>query len=349
MSVRHTIRTTTALVLSLGLLAACSGGGDDEAKPSTTTKPEPTTTTTAPPTAPLTGLPVTDADVVARPALIVKVDNVEPKARPQAGINAADIVYEERVEGSVTRLLAVYHSTDAKPAGPVRSARTSDLAIVGSLGHPYYAWSGANDFFAERIRNAPLTDVGVDKATSQYKRAGDRRAPHNLMLLDTAEVRKLPADEGAAVPAPLFAYRAAGQAPAHLEPVTTVHVSYGTSAGAAPVDYTWNGTGWARSQKGTPHVDSDGLQVAPPNVIIQFVRYVSSGVPDQFGVMIPEAELVGEGEAWVLTAGGLVQGRWSKPSLDAITAYTDVDGNPIGLTPGRTWVALPQAGGASRA
>ena len=127
-----------------------------------------------------------------------------------------------------------------------------------------------------------------------------------------------------------------------------MHVTYGTSAGAAPVDYAWNGSAGPAARRAPPHVDSDGLQIAPANVIVQFVRYVSSGVPDQFGVMIPEAELVGEGEAWVLTAGGLIQARWSKPTLDAITAYTDVDGNPVGLTPGRTWVALPQAGGASR-
>src|SRR6185312_7582233 len=99
------------------------------------------------------------------------------------------------------------------------------------------------------------------------------------------------AGEGAGVPPALFTYRAAGQAPAHLEAVTTVTVSYGTSAGAAPVTYTWNGTGWARTQKGTPHVDADGLQVAPPNVIVQFVQYASSGVNDQFGVPIPEAQL----------------------------------------------------------
>ena len=352
MPFRRTLRTATTLVLAsvlaLGLIAACGGGGDDEDTTTTTTEPAVTTTTIAPPTAPLTGLPATDADVLARPALIVKVDNVEPKARPQAGINAADVVFEERVEGSVTRLLAIYHSTDAKPAGPVRSARTSDLGVIGMLHHPYYAWSGANATFAEKIRSSPITDVGVDKATSQYQRARDRPAPDNLMLLDTAEVRKLPADEGATPPAPLFTYRTAGQAPAHLEPTTSVTVSYGTSAGAAPVDYVWNGSGWARSQKGTPHVDSDGLQIAPANVIIQFVRYVSSGVPDQFGKDIPEAELVGSGDAWILTAGGLVQAHWSKASLDAITTYTDVDGNPVGLTPGRTWVALPTAGGAAR-
>jgi hypothetical protein len=309
------------------------------------------TTTTLPTLAPLTGLPVPDpADIaaLARPALVVKLDNVEPKARRQAGLNAADVVFEERVEGSVTRLLAVFHSTDAEPVGPVRSARTSDLAIVGELNRPYFAWSGANDFFAERVRNAPLTDVGVDRARDHYRRDGDRPAPSNLMLKSTAALRELPATDGAAPPPQLFTYRPEGAAPAHLEAVGTVTVSYGTSAGSAPVTYTWNGTGWARTQKGTPHVDADGVQVAPANVIVQFTRYVSSGVNDQFGVPIPEAELVGSGDAWVLTGGGLVVARWEKTSESAPTTYTDVEGNPVGLSPGRTWVALPQPGGATR-
>ena len=343
------LRTAAALVLAMSLLAACSGGGKEkEAASTTTTTTAPAPVTTAPPVSPLTGLPVTDADVQSRPALIVKIDNVEPKARPQSGINVADVVYEERVEGSVTRLLAVYHSTNAAPVGPVRSARTSDLAIVGALNRPYYAWSGANSTFAQRVRDAPLTDVGYDKATTQYKRSGSRPAPSNLMLLDTAEVRRLASSAGSGPPAPQFTFRVAGQAPAHLEPIGTVTVSYGTSAGAAPVTYTWNGTGWARTQKGTPHVDADGLQVAPANVIIQFTPYGSSGVNDQFGVPIPEAQLVGSGEAWVLTAGGLVAARWSKPTLTDVTSYTDVDGKPVALTPGRTWVALPQPGGGTR-
>jgi hypothetical protein len=290
---------------------------------------------------------VTDADTVARPALVVKIDNVEPKSRPQIGINSADIVFEERVEGSVTRLLAIYHSTDVGPVGPVRSARTSDLGVLNALRVPYFAWSGANDFFKARIREAPITDVGYDAESSQYKRDSKRRAPDNLMLQSTAALRGLPASDGAGPPPAFFTYRAANQLPAHLEPITSVHVSYGSSAGSAPVDYAWNGTGWARSQSGTPHVDSDGLQVAPPNVIVQFVDYVSSGVNDQFGKPIPEAQLVGSGQCWVLTAGGLVQGTWSKPTLTDVTTYKDVDGNPIGLTPGRTWVALPMPGGAT--
>jgi hypothetical protein len=345
---RTTPRLAAALVVSLALLAACSGGGKKEAASTTSSSTVVAPTTTAPPVSPLTGLPVTDADAEARPALVVKLDNVEPKARPQAALNVADVVFEERVEGSVTRLLAIFHSTNAAPVGPVRSARTSDLGVVNALHRPYFAWSGANDVFAKRIREAPITDVGYDKVSSQYQRAKDRHAPDNLMLLDTKAVRALPASDGAGPPPALFTYRSAGQAPAHLEPVGTVSVAYGTSAGAAPVTYTWNGSGWARTQKGTPHVDVDGLQVAPPNVIIQFVQYASSGTNDQFGVPIPEAQLVGQGDAWILTAGGLVVGHWSKPSLDVVTTYTDVDGQPIGLTPGRTWVALPSPGGAIR-
>lgn len=345
-----TPRRTTAIVLAclVTLGAACSSGGDKkEAKPTTTTTVASTTSTTAPPTAPLTGLPAGDPALIARPALIVKIDNVEPKARPQAGINQADVVYEERVEGSVTRLLAIFQSTNAEPVGPVRSARTSDIAILSPLHRPFFAWSGANPTFAARIRAANLVDVGVDQAKDQYYRAGDRHAPNNLMIRSTGSLMQR-ASDGSSPPPPILTYRPAGQVPVHLEPVAGVRVTYGTSAGAAPVEYRWTGEGWARSQKGTPHVDAAGVQVAPANVIIQFVQYADSGTTDQFGKQIPEAQTVGEGDVWVLTAGGLIPGRWHKAAVETVTTYTDVDGKPIDLTPGRTWVALPNAGGATR-
>jgi hypothetical protein len=347
---RITAGVLAALVVIAGVAFALTASGGDEPPAATTTTAAAatTTTTTVPvPLAPLLGLPG-DPARIGRTALVVKIDNVEPKARPQAGINQADVVYEERVEGSVTRFLAIYHSTDVAPVGPVRSARTSDIGILASLHRPYYAWSGANDIFAARIREANLADVGYDRATSHYYRAGDRPAPHNLMVKSTVELMALP-NEGSAPPAPLFTYRSGDTPqPAHLESVAGVGITYGSSAGAAPVEYRWTGAGWARFQKGTPHVDAAGTQIAPENVIVQFTPYASSGVNDQFGKPIPEAQLVGSGEAWVLTAGGLVVAQWHKPTLDAVTTYTDVDGNAIGLTPGRTWVALVPPGEGRR-
>ncbi|MEX2292166.1 MAG: DUF3048 domain-containing protein [Acidimicrobiales bacterium] len=344
---RITLAVVGVAVVVAGVgAAAVSGVFGSSTTTTTTTTVRSTTTTIPPPVAPLTGLPGVQ-ERLDRTALVVKIDNVEPNARPQVGVNQADVVYEEKVEGSVTRWLAVFHSTDAGPVGPVRSARTSDLGVLLELHRPYFAWSGANDFFAARIRAANLADVGFDRATSHYYRASDRRAPDNLMLKSTADLMALP-NEGSGPPDPMFSYRPKGQSPAHLEAVEGVHLSFGSGGGAAPVEYRWNGEGWARSQSGTPHVDADGVRIAPANVIVRFTRYVSSGVPDQFGKMIPEAEFVGEGDAWVFTNGGVVIGRWQKTSMSAATTYTDVDGNPIGLTPGRTWVAVPPPGGATR-
>lgn len=347
---RIVVGVVAGAVVIGGVAVALLAGGSDEPPPTTTTT-APTTTTVPPttipvPVAPLTGLPA-DPALLARTALVVKIDNVEPKARPQAGINQADVVYEERVEGSVTRLLAVFHSTDAAPVGPVRSARSSDIGVLSTLHRPYFAWSGANDTFAALIRGSNLNDVGYDTATGHYYRDGGRRAPNNLFLKSTSEFMALP-NEGSSPPPVFFAYRAPDQQAAHLEPVGGVHITFGSSAGAAPVEYRWDGQGWARFQKGTPHVDAAGQQIAPPNVIVQFTPYASSGVTDQFGTPIPEAQMVGEGDVWVLTNGGLVVGRWHKPAIDAVTTYTDVDGNPIGLTPGRTWVAMPPPGEATR-
>ena len=82
-----------------------------------------TTEATPIPTAPLTGLPVDDVTTLDRPALLVKIDNA-PGAWPQTGINQADIVYEENVEGW-TRMAAVFHSQGSDPVGPIRLERTA--------------------------------------------------------------------------------------------------------------------------------------------------------------------------------------------------------------------------------
>jgi hypothetical protein len=340
-------------VVAGGVAVFALGGDEEEAAPTTTT----TTTTTAAPTttvpevvAPLTGLPGSFGDRLDKPALVVKIDNDNTKARPQVGINQADVVYEERVEGGVTRLLAVFHSTDSVPVGPVRSARTSDIAIFSALGHPYFAWSGANATFARRIRDSDSFDVGYDARSGEYYRASDRRAPHNLMLKSTESIRNIP-NEGGKPPRQLWTFREPGQAIPHLEPAEGATISFGGGAGGVPEEWRWDNGGWARWQGGTPHVDAAGEQVRVANVIIQFADYAPSDVADQFGVPIPEAQLVGKGDVWILTGGGtqphgVVKGRWQKENFPGRTTYTDVDGNPIPLTPGRTWVILPPPGSA---
>lgn len=349
-----TRRAFVAGALATPLAVACSGGGDNEAAddraaPSTSSTSSSTTTTAPPPpVAPLTGLAhVGDPLQILRPALVVKIDNADPGARPQAGLNAADVVFEERVEGSVTRLAAVFHSTDADPVGPIRSFRTTDLNVVANLNVPLFAWSGANEAFAELARAGPLHDVGYAVATDAYYRARGRRAPHNLMSSTPALYAYTP--EGAGPPPPLFTYRAANAGPTGGRPVADVMVSYGGGGGSAPSNFQYEPTSgtWLRFQRGTPHVDEAGVQVHVHNVVIMHVGYFDTGAVDSSGGVVPEAALIGSGAAWVLTAGQLVEGTWTRPAPELPATLTDALGAPIGLTPGRTWVALPEPGGSA--
>jgi Protein of unknown function (DUF3048) N-terminal domain/Protein of unknown function (DUF3048) C-terminal domain len=337
-----------AVIAGLGIVVL--GGGTDPAEPATTTSPPTTAATTtvvteppAPlPTWPLTGLEVVGGDAahLDQPALVVKIDNADQGARPQIGINEADVVYEERVEGGVTRFLTVFHSHDSQPIGPVRSGRSTDIPIFSALNRPMFAWSGSNEFMAAEIRDSNMVDVGHTPAVDQYYRDGSRRAPHNLFINGYQAMVDTHRDDAGPPPA-LFAFRATSTTQVG-DPVTHVDLSFGGS-GAVPVTYDWDGSGWARGQNGRPHVDGAGVQVSPPNVVVQFVEYVGYSR----GPHIPVGQTVGEGEVWVLTDGMRIVGRWVKPTPDAVTQYLLPDGSPIELTPGRTWVALVPPGGAT--
>lgn len=281
-----------------------------------------------------------------RPALVVKIDNTPP-ARPQAGINQADVVFEEQVEGGMTRLAAVFDSEDVDRVGPVRSARSTDIGVVGALGRPLFAYSGANNVFKAELKQAPLVDVGVDNFPGRYHRDSSRPAPENLFSSTSALAALAPSD--ATAPPALFVYRDPDTAPSGAGAVPVGHLHLDWPNRAATVDYDWDGTAglWRRTQSGRPHLDAAGDQVAPANVVVQFVAYRNTGLVDPAHNPVPEAQVVGNGDAWILTGGVLIPAHWSKPSAGSVTRYVDSDGTEIRLTPGRTWVELVPPGRAA--
>jgi hypothetical protein len=334
------------VVAAVAGIAIAAGGGDDEVKAVATTTSSSTTTTAPAPVSPLTGLPQPDEARRNRPALVVKIDNDNSKARPQAGLNQADIVVEEAVEGGVTRFAAIFQSTDSDPVGPTRSARTTDVEIIANLNNPLFAWSGANPGVAATIRSSPLVDLGFDTVPDLYRRDSGYTAPSNLFTETSKLFARAPA--GAVPPPALFAYRGPrGKLPASARDVAGVAVSFG-----GKVNYTsewrWDAAskGWKRNQLGTPHIDTKAEQIAPANVVLQFTKYEDSGYVDVTGEPSPQAVLTGSGEVWVLTNGKLVEGKWSRPKVDDVTTYTDAQGKEIRLTPGRTWLVLAREGGA---
>ncbi len=280
---------------------------------------------------PLTGVP----GKVSRPALAVKIDN-HPNARPQSGLNEADLVYEELVEGGITRFIAVFHSSDAPTVGPVRSGRTSDLAILANLNRALFGASGGNDYTLKALSEANLESVIESRAGSAYYRDGSNIAPHNLY---TSAGALWAANSGnAGEPPRLFTYREPNQPPVGGQPTASVVVAVGNDR----VTYRWDGAIWQRSIGGSVETDAKGKPLGAPNLVIQFVSYGISPADANS----PEVRIAGSGDAWVLTGGQLIPGVWRRDSPFDVTFLVDAAGNEIPLTPGRTWVLLPEPGGA---
>lgn len=329
---RRPIAAAIALVLLVG---AC--GKKEEVRP----RRKPATTTTVPAVFPLTGLPVDNAAAANRPVLTVKIENA-PEARPQAGLDFADVVYEEQVEGGLTRYLAMFQSTDASVLGPIRSLRPTDPELVRPLGG-LFAYSGGTQKFIGLLHATPLQDIGYDTKPKLYDKRRDKRAPHHIYsstgrLFGAAEKDLKP-------PPPLFAFVPSGQP---FDPAGLPAVNLNVRIGRTAIDYDWDGAlgKWKRSTNGTPHLVEGGAQLTATNVIVQFVQYRNSpGDFDVVGNPVPVAAVVGTGDAWVLAGGKVVKGaKWSKPSPEAVTAFTDAAGVPLALVPGRTWVLLAPVG-----
>ena len=306
-------------------------------------------TTAASPTgvaSPLTGALVASS-VARRPAVIVKVDNA-PDARPQAGLDEADVIYEERVEGSVVRFLSVFQSKDATVVGPVRSVRSTDAAVIAPLGG-VFAFSGGITPFINRVKATGVLTVteSDDPKVGVYKRAG-RTRPYATF----ANTAKLRAQLKTTVnpPPPLFARirpgTTFGQANPSARPITGLRVVFGSLTTA---DWTWDATKklWLRTTNGTVHLLENKERLSTGCVVLQTVPYKPTQYTDRANFGVDEAVITGTGKATVACDGAAVAARWSKPTLKSVTSYvSEATGAPIQLPVGRVWVSLVPTNGA---
>lgn len=340
-------RLALGAVLIAGVTLAACGGSDAGAPVDSTPEPVygdgslvselsgPTTTLPAPEVMPLTGLPITDAAASIRPAMVAKIDN-HPAARPQSGLNAADIVYEENVE-QLTRFAAVYHSMAPKSVGPIRSGRTQDVALFSAYLNPLFIWSGGNGKVTYAIKKSPLVNVGAPVAYTQggYRRDSKRRAPHNLYADATKILTLTP--KGATRPPQQFAYRGESDA---MPATATSTAGLRLSMDGVQVTWVWDATSgnFLRSNGKDKHFDADKTQVRAKNVIVLYMAYKSSSADPRS----PEAQSTGEGDAWLYSNGTIVKGKWSRAKATDVFTLTDTAGAPMKFTPGNTWVELPR-------
>jgi len=305
-------------------------------KTTTTPTTTPTTTTSLPtyPIAPLTGLSDHSGLSVKRPALTVKIENT-PEALPQWGIDQADVVYEEIVNGGITRLAAVFNSHAPAKVGPVRSVRPTDTQVVWPLGG-IFAYSGGAPYAVASISTVPgLKKIDESSAGTAMFRDPNLYAPHNLFAI----APQLFAFGGTPAPPPaLFSYRPA-KARAGGRPVVSFVVPFPS---IYQVTWTWDSasTSWDRTLFGKSDVTGTGVRESPKNVIVMWVDYVNG-----IGTEASYANLQGSGTAAFFVDGKETTGTWSRgASQSDVIEYTTANGKTALMTPGQTWVELLNVG-----
>jgi len=331
------------IVLSLLVLVTLAGCSPTASMPTPPATPSPSYTssyeTPAPVVyAPLTGLPVDDPASLEHPALAAKIDNLDV-ARPQYGIEATDLVFEELVEGGLTRYVAVWHSNVPDEIGPVRSIRPMDPDIVSPLGG-IVAYSGGQQRFVQLMRSTEVYNAvhGFDDTADYMYRTREKAAPHNV-ILRAGEFVEQHLDLAPPPQQYSYAETAADATAARVgEPVAGVDLVFGVPSKPS---WRWDAGSarWLRFQSGgAPDVDAHGDQLSAVNLVI-----VRVGVSNDRGV--PKTELIGSGEAWVLTGGSVVSAVWSKDSRTAPIRLVDDTGAVIRLAPGNSWIELvPKSG-----
>jgi hypothetical protein len=332
-----------ALVLAgtAGLvLTACSTASTPHHSSTPSPRATSTSTTAAPAqvaTCPLTGTQAPGGKVPQRPALAVKIDNY-PAARPQSGLDKADIVFEEPVEGGITRYAVVFQCQDTSPVGPVRSARNIDIGILGELGTPLLVHVGGINPVLANINASPLVNVDLGNYGSIQTHPPGRVAPYatystTAQMWGTHPTMTTP-------PAPVFTF--SPKAPAGA-PVSSVNINF---SGTSNVTWKYNAaiSAFQRFYNGTtPDKLADGVQDTAANVIVQYVQ-ISYGpwLENSEGGLEVQAALYpnASGPAIIFRGGTEITGTWSRAALGSPTKFLTAAGAPISLQPGQTWVEL---------
>jgi hypothetical protein len=303
-------------VLGVGLyfgVAGCSSSSPPPAKPTPTVNP-------------LTGVGAGGR------VLAVKVDNVGDAQRQQSGLNRADLVYVIQVEGGLSRYLAVFDSaTLPTPAriGPVRSARQTDIPLLAPFGKVGLAYSGAITGLLKDLAGANLQTITPDSAPKQFTNGGSSPTYISPASIFTAFPNLAQAKD--------VGFRF-GALPSGGKAATSVTVSMPSAS------FTFNASGvrWLVSVDGQSSTTTDAGPTFANNVIIQHVHVVPGKYTDH-NAGHPDNEVfsqtTGQGAADFYRAGQVWHGQWSKPTDTSPTSYT-VNGVPLQLAPGRTWIVL---------
>ncbi|HHW01551.1 MAG TPA: DUF3048 domain-containing protein [Thermoanaerobacterales bacterium] len=287
---------------------------------------------------PLTGLADMNTKYVNQRPLAVMVEN-EYHARPQSGLDKADVVYEIMAEGGITRFLALFLGRDVDEIGPIRSARPYFIDYAMEYDGIYIHYGASPQGYSD------LNKLKIDHIDGIYDgvtfwRDRSRKEPHNAYS-STEKILKTSEKRGFLKPVDLQVWNFNGQdAQPRGEILKKFKLTYFSNYS---VSYTYDATKMAyeRYINDKPHTDrKTGEPIFVKNIIVQ---YVDARVIDKAGRL--EMRTVGSGKAYYISDGFCEELKWEKESRSARTVYTLADGTELTINPGNTWIQImPQWG-----
>ena len=271
--------------------------------------------------------------------LVVKIDDTV-SARPQIGIDRADVVYIEQVEGGLTRLAAVFSSEIPTLIGPVRSARISDIDILAQYGRVVFAYSGAQGKMLPVISAANLNDYGAQRQSPTiYTRDEARTSPTDMVLRADLLLEKVRSDGREIAQSRSVGWNF-GDAPAGGIAITGAEINWP----AASYELTWSAAEerWLISNNGVANMSASGTQHGPTTFVIQLVEVLPSEYGDKFGGVTPFSKTVGSGTGYVLRDGKYFSATWTRPDELSGTTWRALDGSELAFARGQVWIALTE-------
>lgn len=288
-----------------------------------------------PSTCPLSGVEPDREALLDRPAVAVKIENAAV-AYPLSGLEDAEIVYEELVEGGVTRFMAIYHCTDSVKAGPVRSARIVDPAIMVPITR-ILAYSGENSHVLEALQDAEIVRVDEDAgngALSRVERPGI--SFEHTLYADTTAARKIGRKEWSDPPPDdMFDF---GDLEGKSKKASEVTINF---SAAGTLRYEWDGESWMRFEGDAPFMTEAGEQIGVDNVLIEEHEVNFSTIVDVTGNPSVEiADETGSGRAVLFRDGRAIRGTWTRESADSAVLFETRAGDRMVFKEGSIWIHL---------
>lgn len=263
--------------------------------------------------------------------MAVMIDN-HSDARPHAGIAKALLVFEAEVEGSATRLMAVFaKGQGVKEIGPVRSARPYFIDWARELGALYTHVGGSPDALV-KIQKEKIPDMNEFYNGKYFWRGNDKGAPHNVYT-SSANLENYITDKDISR-IPLIAWNFKDDLPeSELATSSVIQIAYRIAGDEVEWRFDKSNNDYERYVGGEPYLDKDGTKVTAKNIAILVAE--AHELDEKLRL---EMDTIGSGVATICQDGFCKEGSWTKKHAGERTRFFTSEGKEIAFNRGPTWI-----------